>query len=210
MEEIILIGGGGHCKTVIDSIIEGEKYNIIGILDKLENVGKKVLGIEIIGSDNEMQKFFYAGIKNAVITVGSVGNTSIRENLYDKAKGVGFNLPIIIDRYAIISKFSHIEEGTFIGKNVVVNADSNIGKCCILNTGCIIEHECVIEDFVHLAPASVLCGNTHVYKSTHIGSNSVVIQGKIIGNNTLIGAGSTVVKNIGDNIKAFGSPCTKR
>lgn len=210
MEDILLIGGGGHCKSVIDSIIEGKEYNIIGILDKSENIGKTVFQIEIIGADDDMQKFFDKGIKKAVITVGSIGNTSIREQLYNRAKSIGYKFPIIIDKYAIVSRFSNIQEGTFIGKNVVVNADAKIGKCCILNTGCIVEHECIIDDFVHLAPASVLCGNTHIDRSTHIGANSVVIQGKTIGSNTLIGAGSTIIKDIDNNIKAYGNPCVKK
>ena len=34
--KIILIGGGGHCKSVIDVIEEENKYIIAGIVDKKE------------------------------------------------------------------------------------------------------------------------------------------------------------------------------
>lgn len=37
---LILIGGGGHCKAVID-VAETAGYTILGILDIPEKVGKK-------------------------------------------------------------------------------------------------------------------------------------------------------------------------
>ena len=54
MKEIILIGGGGHCKSVIDVIEQESKYKIAGIIDKKELIGKDVLGYKIIGSDDDL------------------------------------------------------------------------------------------------------------------------------------------------------------
>ena len=34
MKEIILIGGGGHCKSVIDVIEQENRFTIAGIIDK--------------------------------------------------------------------------------------------------------------------------------------------------------------------------------
>ena len=45
---LILLGGGGHCKSVID-VAESAGYTILGILDKPELVGNKVLDYENIG-----------------------------------------------------------------------------------------------------------------------------------------------------------------
>jgi acetyltransferase-like isoleucine patch superfamily enzyme len=42
---------------------------------------------------------------------------------------------------------------------------------------------------------------------THIGAGSVVKQQTAIGANTLIGMGSVVLKNISDNVTAYGNPC---
>ncbi|HQB08035.1 MAG TPA: acetyltransferase, partial [Rectinema sp.] len=39
MKDIILIGGGGHCRSVIDVIELGNEFRIIGIIDKEENIG---------------------------------------------------------------------------------------------------------------------------------------------------------------------------
>ena len=37
-EKLILIGGGGHCKSCIDVIEQENKYEIAGIVDLKENI----------------------------------------------------------------------------------------------------------------------------------------------------------------------------
>lgn len=207
MEDLILIGGGGHCKSIIDSIKSENKFNIVGILDNINNVGSYINDIKIIGCDDDLEMIYKSGIKNAFITIGSIGNTYLRESLYIKTKEIGFNIPTIKDITSIVSTNSIVGEGTFIGKRSVINSNCIIGKNCIINTGSIIEHDCIVGDFVHISPGSVLSGNVKIGYKTHIGANSTIIQGIEIGENSIIGAGSVVVKDIKSNIKAYGNPC---
>lgn len=206
-EKIILIGGGGHAKSVIESINSMEKFEIIGILDKKDKVGSYIYDIEVIGVDGDLENYYKQGIKNIFITLGSIGNPIIRRKLYDYAKKIGFKFPNIIDKNSIISPKTLLGEGIFIGKGVIVNCDVNIGNNCIINTGCIIEHDCKIGDFVHIAPGSTLSGGVIIGENSHIGTNSTVIQYKKVGSNTVIGAGSVVIKDIDNNVKAYGNPC---
>lgn len=210
MKDLILVGGGGHCKSVIDSIKSKNEFNIVGILDTKEKLGQALNDIKFIGTDEDYLKFFNKGIKYAFITIGSIGNTIVRENVYYNLKKIGFHIPIIIDDSSIVSKGCFIDEGSFIGKGVVINTDVNIGKNCIINTRSIIEHDSVIEDFVHIAPGSVLSGNVFIGEKTHIGTNSTVIQNIRVSNNCLIGAGSVVISDISCGKKAYGNPCKER
>jgi len=41
-KNILLIGGGGHCRSVLDTIFELNEYLKLGIIDKKENIGKKL------------------------------------------------------------------------------------------------------------------------------------------------------------------------
>jgi len=207
MENLILVGGGGHCKSVLDSIQSSNKFNVVGILDLEENVGSFINGIEVIGTDKDYEKIFFRGIRNAFITIGSIESTIVRERVYSKLKLIGFEFPIIVDSSAIVSSNVIIGEGTFVGKGVIINISSKIGHNCIINTGSIIEHDCSIDNFCHIAPGATLSGGAQVGRSTLIGINSTVIQGIQIGNNTIIGAGSVVVKNIKNNSIAYGNPC---
>lgn len=207
MEDILLVGGGGHCQSVLDSLNNLKDYNVVGILDLRENVGSFINGVKIIGTDDECERFFNKGIRKAHISIGSIKSTTLRERIYSELKLIGFEFPLIIDPSALVSSSVEIGEGTFIGKGAIVNCGSKIGCNCIINTGSIIEHECIISDFAHVAPGAVLSGRVTIGRSTLIGTNSTVIQGINIGENVVIGAGSVVIRNIKHSCIAYGNPC---
>lgn len=207
MKDIILLGGGGHCKSVIDTIRELKEYNILGILDVREKVGTEINNIKIIGADEDLSYYYKRGLESAFITVGSIENNLLRRKLYEQAKNIGYKFETIIDKTAIISKSTKIGQGTFVGKGTIINTNVNVGMNCIINTGVIIEHDCNIGLFCHIAPGSTLSGGVIIGDNTHIGTNTTIIQNITIGCNSLIGAGSVVVNNIGDNVKAYGNPC---
>ncbi len=199
MENIILLGAGGHAHSVVDSIESDEKFSVYGFLDIKDREGEQYQEYKVIGTDDLLENYFKEGIKNAFVTVGYLGKGDIRNRLYLQLKKIGFNIPTIVDRTAIIAKDVILGEGTFIGKRAVVNSAAEIGKMCIINTGAIIEHDCKVNDFSHIAVGSTLCGNVQVGKESFIGANATVIQGKTIGNKCIIGAGITVKKDVEDN-----------
>lgn len=202
--KLLLIGGGGHCRSVLDCVLSLDEYDEIGIIDSSDC---SCLGVPVIGGDEDIPELIKSGWNNAFITVGSVGNTKIRRKLYKMLNDLKINIPIIADPTAIIARGAVIGRGTFIGKRAVVNSNTTIGECAIINTGAIIEHDCVVGDFSHISPGSVVCGGVNIGSDSHIGAGTVIRQLITIGNSSLIGAGSVVVKNIDDNKKAYGNPC---
>ncbi len=206
-KKIILIGSGGHSKVVMETIICSKNFDIVGIVDPQKAKGEKILGISIIGRDSDLQSYFKRGIKNCFITVGSVGNPKARIRLYDLALRIGFSFPNIIHPSAIVSKFVSLGEGNYIAPGVIINADAQIGNNCIINTQAVIEHDCIVGDFVHIAPGAKIGGGVNIGKFSHIGIGSCVLQCLHIGSNTIIGAGSVVLKDVVDNVVAYGNPC---
>ena len=206
---IILVGGGGHCKVIIDIINENNEYDEIIISDIDGNKGKEILGLRIEYTDNDLEDLYKNGIKNAFVSLGNVNITTKREKLYNRLKSIGFNLPVIVSKSANISKHVKINEGTLIGKNVIINPGVKIGRNCIINTGAIIEHDCNIGDNVNIGPGAVLSGGVEVGANSFIGARGIIIQNINIIANTLIGAGSTVTKNINESGIYVGTPTEK-
>lgn len=204
-KRILLVGGGGHCRSVLDSLLRWGEYDEIGIIDRVPKA--QVFGVPVIGTDGDLPRLFAQGWHDAVITLGSIGAPVRRRALYQVLKEIGFRLPAVTDPSALIGTASDIGEGVFIGKRAVINSGTRVGRCAIINTGAILEHDCAIGDFAHIAPGCTLCGETVVGENTHIGAGSVVRQQVCIGSNSLIGVGSVVAAPIGDHIKAFGNPC---
>lgn len=197
-EQIVLIGGGGHCKSVIDVIEQENRYKIIGIIDTRENIGKKVLDYKVIGCDEDLETIFQT-CKNACITVGHIKSNELRKKLYTIAKDIGFNLPTIISPLAYVSKHAKVDEGTVSMHHALINANAKIGKNCIINTKALIEHDAVVEDHCHISTASVLNGAVTVKENTFFGSNSMARESIEIGSNVTIGGGVSVMKSVPNN-----------
>lgn len=206
-KKILLVGGGGHCMSVLDSLLSKGEYFEIGIIDRMENVGKNILGIPIVGTDDDLPRLFQEDFRCAFVSIGSIGNTKLRVKLFNTLENVGFEIPNIIDKSAVISNHVTLEKGIFVGKNAVINAGSTLHRGSIVNTSTVIEHESTVGEFTHISPGTVICGEVSVGNHTHIGANSVVKQQVNIGSNTIIGMGSVVLKDIGNNFIAFGNPC---
>lgn len=199
MKKIVLTGGSGHCKVIIETLKELNIYDEIFITDENLVPGTKVLGCEVVGNDDCLQRLFDEGVTDAFVTVGSIKTTVIRRKLAEKIQTIGFHVPVIIDNTAVVASSAKIGKGTYIGKKTVVNADCRIGDYSIINTAAVMEHECVCGDFCHVSIGTICCGNVTLGNDVFVGANSTVIQGVSIGMNSVIGAGSIVLSNAPKN-----------
>lgn len=204
--KLVLIGGGGHCKSVLDAALKTKQYDEIVITDPDISTGTIILGCEVVGNDEMLPALKERGFAEAFVTVGSIENSKARMKLAEMAKTIGFVFPIIMDPSASVSDHASVGAGTFIGKNSVINSEAVTGEHCIINTGSIVEHECVIGHFSHISVGTVLCGNVIVGDNSFVGAGSTVIQGMKIGCNSIVGAGALVKSNLPDDCLAVGIP----
>lgn len=204
-QNLILIGGGGHCKSVID-VAESADFKILGILDKSENVGKTVLGYSIIGTDDDIYKYVEKAL--FVITVGQIKDPSTRIKISEKVIESGGHFATIISRTAYVSKYAQIGDGTVVMHRAVINAESNIGISCIINTYANIEHDTIVGDFCHVSTGSIINGNCLIGNRTFLGSQATISNGVSITDDCIIAAGAVVSKNIFVKGTYFGNPAS--
>ncbi len=206
MKRIVILGGGGHARVLIDLIRVINEYEIAGILDSRLNTKDTIAGIPILGGDDMLHGLFSDGITLACIGVGSVRDNSIRKRLYEKVKQVGFSVPCLVHPKAVISDGSKICEGVQVMAGAIIQGESFICENTIINTGAIIDHDCKIGSHVHICPGTVISGGCSIGDSAFVGAGTTVIQGVKIGRNSFIAAGSVVINNIEDNKKVMGIP----
>lgn len=191
---LILIGGGGHCKSVIE-VAESAGYEIKGILDMPDEVGKEVLpGHKVIGTDDEIPQ--YVEECNFVITVGFIKNPALRIKLYNKVKAAGGRLATIKASTAHVSKYAELGEGTVIMHHAFVNAGAKIGDNCIINTFVNIEHDAEVGNQCHISTGTMVNGECKIGENCFIGSQSVCANCIEIASDIIVGAGSVVRKSI--------------
>ncbi|MGE4465976.1 NeuD/PglB/VioB family sugar acetyltransferase [Sphaerochaeta sp.] len=187
--DIILVGGGGHCKSVIDVIEQEDRFRISGIIDMTENVGRNVLGYPVIGCDDDLE-VVRGKCSFAVITVGQLKNCEIRLSLFKRLNSLQYNLPVIISPRAYVSKHAAVGAGTVIMHDSLVNANAMIGLNCIINSKALIEHDAVIEDHCHISTGAVVNGGGRVGEGSFYGSNATCRQSADIPSGSFVKAGS--------------------
>ena len=186
--KLILIGGGGHCKSCIDVIEQENKFLIAGIVDTNRSICD-LLGYPWLGHDDDLTKL-KESYDYALITIGQIKSPAIRVRLFDYAKFLGFKLPVIISPRAYVSKHAKIGNGTIVMHDALINAEAIVGENCIINTKSLIEHDVVIENNCHISTGAVINGGVIVKQGSFVGSNAVTKESVDTKENDFIKAGS--------------------
>lgn len=190
-KKLILVGGGGHCKSCIDVIEQLESFEIEGILDVSEKVGQTIMGYPIIGTDEMIESYAEKGF-SFLITVGHVRNPEPRIRLYNRLEALGVDMPVIIAPNAHVSPHSKIGKGTVILNYALVNGDTEVGVNCILNSRALVEHDSKVGDHCHISTGAILNGAVIVGERTFMGSGSVTRHQVVIPPDSFIKAHSLV------------------
>ncbi|MFA5676358.1 MAG: acetyltransferase [Christensenellales bacterium] len=204
-DSLLIVGAGGHCKSVLDAIPRNA-YGNITLSDITSRANFYVMGIPVTACDDDWERIYNAGCHSAFIAVGSSKDASKRIRIHQRLKQIGFSLPVVLDPSAVVSESAALAPGVFVGKKAVVNAQAGVGECAIINTAAIIEHDCALGEFVHVAPGACLAGNVKVGRKAHIGIGAVVIEGISIGEEAVLGAGAVAVHDIPAGCTAVGIP----
>lgn len=203
---LILIGGGGHCRSVIEACASAG-FPVAGILDRSDRIGEKVCGFEIIGSDSSLGQFVED--HQFVVTVGSIKSAAIRRRLYEQLVAAGGEAAVIMASSVNVSRFAEIGAGTVVLHGAIVNAGARVGENCILNTACVVDHDVFIGSHSHISTGALLNGGVNIGEECFIGSGAVVIQGIGIASGSVIGAGAVVTSDIIESGVYAGVPARK-
>lgn len=194
-KEIVLVGGGGHCKACIDVIETQGEYTIAGIVDIKERIGESVLGYRIIATDDDFQSLVRE-YEYFLICIGQIKLLQKRTEKFKILKSHGAKFPIIISPLAYISRHAKLNEGTVVMHNVTVNAYAEVGRNCILNTASVIEHDAIIKDNCHISTGAIINGGSIIEENCFVGSNVTTREGIHIGRDSVIGAGLTILRDM--------------
>ena len=205
-ENIIIIGGGGHGRVLIDLINVSGLYKIVGIVDAQLVKGEKVSGYFILGNDAILPELYAQGIKNACIGLGWIKDNHSRVSLYNKVPQIGFAIPALIHPSAIVAQDITIAPGVQIMAGVIVQTGTQIKEDTIINTGARVDHDCVVGKHVHIAPGVTISGGCIIEDGAFIGVGATVIQGVRIGKDALIAAGAVVISDVPDGAFVKGIP----
>jgi len=204
---LLLIGGGGHCRVVIDALRAIGASDPVGVIDLPGRVGEDVDGVPIIGTEDDLPSLASQGHTRAIVTLGTSGLGDLRARVFATVIAAGLELTTVVHPSAIVSPGALLGEGVFVGPGAVIGVGVRVGVNCIVNSGAVVDHDCVLGDHVHIAPGVTMSGGVEVGERSMVGTGASIIQGVSIGKGTVIGAGSVVVSDISAGVVGFGVPC---
>ncbi|WP_424094571.1 acetyltransferase [Moorena producens] len=204
---VIGLGAGGHAKVVIEILQRYSQYKLVGLLDSNPELkGKSLLGVPILGDDEQLPLIKAQGVEYFFVGLGSTSNLVPRRRLYELACSFGMKPVTAVHPSAMISPSVLLGEGATVMAGAIINAEVRVGENVIVNSGAIVEHDCVIGHHVHIATSARLGGAVYVRDNTHIGIGAVIRQLIQVGKGSVIGAGAVVVKDVPDGQILIGNP----
>jgi hypothetical protein len=80
--KVIIYGGGGLSKMIIESVRVLGCYQIIGVIDDNLPKGTDVIGSPVLGGAEVLPELYQSGVRLAVNSVGGIGNYKVRLNVF--------------------------------------------------------------------------------------------------------------------------------
>ena len=194
-EDLILIGGGGHCRSCIDVIEMEGRFTILGIVDEKPAQDLRLTDYPLLGREKILPSLVRS-CRNFLITIGQIKSSEPRTRLFAHLKQFDIVFPVIVSPLAHVSRRAELGEGTIVMHQAIVNAWASVGRNCVINTKALIEHDAVIEDHCHISTAAVVNGTAKVERCSFIGSNAVIRERVVVGEASIVGAGMTVSHHV--------------
>lgn len=191
--KLLIYGGGGHGKSLIDLIRVLGKYNIEGIIDDGLEPGVEIMGVPVIGSGKDLPRVLEKGVKLAVNAVGGIGNISRRVEVFTHLIQAGYAFPALVHPTAFVETSAELQQGVQVFPHAYVGSEVTVGFGTIINTAAVISHDCSLGSYVNIAPGTILAGGVKVEEGVLVGMGVTVNLDVCIGAGVMIG-NSAVIK----------------
>src|ERR1043166_3664917 len=201
MQDVVIIGAGGQGLIVADILLHSSEALPIGFVSEdAATRPSSILGIPVLGTLDLLSQTPHDAI------VVAIGDNRTRRAVSERLAASGETIITVRHPFTSIGTGVTIGEGTMISAAVVITPGATIGRGVLLNTGCSIDHESIVGDFAHVSLHAVVGANCSIGEETFIAPSATVTSGRRIGARSTIGAAGVVLRDIGDDVVAYGIP----
>lgn len=205
--KMILLGGGGHAKMLIEIIRLRGQIRLVGILDADQKKWRsQVMGVPVLGGDDLLPSLAAKGVTHFAVGLGSIKDNGPRRRLFELGVARGLTPLTLVHPSSIVSSESIVGDGTQLLPGCIINPGARIGSNVIINSAAVVEHDCTIGDHVHIATGARLASTVHVEEDAHIGAGATLRQCVRIGKGAVVGAGAAVVADVPAGLVVIGVP----
>ena len=199
---MFVLGAGGHARVCAE-VAEAAGWRVVSFIDEPRSSDEQINAkpvrraslVELSASEREPFAIFVAFSAN-----------EDRLRKLDEALVLSIPVASLTHPFAVISPSCKIGEGSVVMPGVVVNANTTIGRGCILNTACSIDHDSTLKDGVQIAPGVHGASGILYGSRAFVGIGASLKQGIRIGSGSVVGAGAVVIRDVPEGVTVVGNP----
>ncbi len=195
-QPVIILGGGGQGKTLIDLLRLLDGYTIAGIVDDGLASGSQVMGVPVLGGSALLPDLRARGIRLALNAVGGIGNVDARLRVFDLLRGAGFDFPTVVHPSAFIEPSATLDDGVQVGALSYIGSLARVGFGTLVNSHVCISHDCRIGQVVNLSPGALLAGGVQLDDYAQVGMGATININLRVGSRARVGNGATVKADV--------------
>ena len=180
MKRLLIVGAGGHGRSVAEAVLAGGVFKLAGFVDDAAPGLRQVWDWPVFGSTAELDRCR----QHADAAIVAMGNNRLREELHHRLGAAGFELATVIHPQAMVSPRARIGVGSAVMAGAIVGTEAQLGTGVIVNCGAVVDHHCQVEDFGHLGVKAGMAGG------------SVLGHGAWMQAGAVLGYGVTVVAGV--------------
>jgi acetyltransferase EpsM len=193
---VIIYGGGGLSKMIIEHVRVTGAFQIAGIIDDQLAPGTDIIGCRVLGGADKLAELHQQGIRTAFNSVGGIGNYTVRLKVFQILARVGFVCPVLVHPTAHIDPTAILEQGVLVLAQSYVSGNARIGMGSLINNSVVVSHDNILGVCSNLSPGAMLAGDVILEDFVQVGMNATINIGVRVGMRSLIGNGATVKADV--------------
>lgn len=204
IKRIVLVGGGGHALSLIESLPENIEIAGYTALAPSEKISADWLGDEC--ADPSIPYLPYPF--HIAFIYSGIPEMSKRKRIIDRFEKSGARFASIISPLSVVTPNSFIGEGCAVLSGAIINR-ATLSRHVVVNTGAIIEHDCVLGDNTFIGPGAIVGGGVSIGDDCFIGLGAKIRNGISISSGITVGMGAIVTRDLTEPGIYYGSPLSQ-
>jgi len=190
MNRLLILGGGGHGRSVAEAVIATGRYRLVGFVDDAVPAPTSIRAWPVLGSIANLGRC--RDLADAAIV--AIGNNGVREKLHGLVRAAGFELATVIHPAAIVSPSAWVSAGSSVMAGAIVGTEARLGEGVIVNCGAVVDHDCQVGDFGHLSVNASMAGGAILGRGAWMQAGAVLGYGTELAAGSVLAPGQAIMK----------------
>ncbi len=195
-DSLLVYGGGGHGKSLIELARAQGLYTPAGVIDDGMKPGDTILGVPVLGGSLVLAAAHAAGARLAASAIGGLSDISFRKVIFDRLESAGLACPALVHPTAFVEESACLADGVQVFPHAYVGSSASVGFGVIVNTGVILSHDVSVGAYSNISPGAILAGAVSVGERVLIGMGANINLDVNIGDGARLGNGAIIKADV--------------